>query len=185
MINNKNKKFLAGCGIQLSTMLGAAWRGGKVHAQHVSHGSSMLLHMHPALNQSPCLELVPCGIYITLTSSHVNMSDHNPKHLYGIYERIRKNNPCSWRALTLQLLIVEVWLYIRIYNMKTNKIASIDCISWLQRVKELQVPADKQFYKKNHTRAVHILHGMLRRKCPLSFICSPFISYHYILFRHH
>jgi hypothetical protein len=72
----------------------------------------------PALPSSKiflmCLRvlLVPCGKHIVVTSSHVNVSDHNPRHLYGTYGRIRVSDPVCRPAITLQLLIVEVWLYI-------------------------------------------------------------------------
>ncbi len=45
--------------------------------------------------------------------------------------------------------------------MKNKLIASFDRISWLHRVKEVQVPADKQFNKKKNTPAIHILHGKI------------------------
>jgi hypothetical protein len=62
--------------------------------------------------------LVPCGKYIVVTSSHVNVSDHNLGHLYGTYGRIWVNKPICRPAITLQLLIVEVWLHIVFFHFK-------------------------------------------------------------------
>ena len=85
--------------------------------------------------------VVPCGICIALTSSHVNVSAHNPTQFHGIYERIQQHNSSCCTARTLQLIIVEVWLYI----ISCHK-QMINCLfyfaSWLWRVEELQLPAD-------------------------------------------
>jgi hypothetical protein len=85
---------------------------------------------------------VPCGKRIVVTSSHVNVSDHNPMHLYGTYERIRKKNPFSYTALTLQLVIVEVWLYIVSFSILRAESASFGCKAKLRGARELQLPAE-------------------------------------------
>ena len=56
--------------------------------------------------------LVPCGKRIVVTSSHVNVSAHNLSYLYGTYGRIRVIDPIFMPPTTLQLVIVEVCLYI-------------------------------------------------------------------------
>jgi hypothetical protein len=84
---------------------------------------------------------VPCGICLVLTSSHVNVSDHNLEHLYGTYERIRANNPVCRTITTLQLLIVEVWLYMGFFSIERDEIASFCRETKLRVVQELQVPA--------------------------------------------
>ncbi len=92
---------------------------------------------------------MPCGIYIALTSSHVNVSDHNPKHLYGIYERIRKKTPFSYTALTLQLVIVEVWLYIVSFSILRAESASFGCKAKLRGAQDLQLPAEVAILQKS------------------------------------
>jgi hypothetical protein len=84
---------------------------------------------------------VPCGICLVLTSSHVNASDHNLEHLYDTYERIRANNPVCRTFTTLQLLIVEVWVYIVFLSIERDEIASFGRETKLRVVQELQVPA--------------------------------------------
>jgi hypothetical protein len=51
------------------------------------------------------LALVPCCKRIIGTSSHVNMSDHNLRPLYGTYGCIRVNNPDCKPPTTLQQVI--------------------------------------------------------------------------------
>jgi hypothetical protein len=51
---------------------------------------------------------VPCGKFIIVTSSHVDMSDHNPKVVYGAYEQVRHRYPPHQANFILQLVIIEV-----------------------------------------------------------------------------
>ena len=86
---------------------------------------------------------MPCGICFTVTSSHVNVSAHNLGHLYGTYGRIRGNNPISSLATTLQLVILNGWLYKVFFSILRAGLASFDREAKLVGDKELQVPADK------------------------------------------
>ncbi len=54
---------------------------------------------------------VPCGKFIIVTPSHVNVSAHNLRPLYGTYGRIRVNNPICRPPTTLQLVMVDHKLY--------------------------------------------------------------------------
>ena len=54
------------------------------------------------------MPLVPCGKFIVVTSSHVDVSDHNPKVVYGAYEQVRHQYPPHQANFILQLVIIEV-----------------------------------------------------------------------------
>jgi hypothetical protein len=90
---------------------------------------------------------VPCGERIIVTSSHVNVSDHNLKHMYGSYGRILESNPVIMRATTLQQVIVEVWLYIHFFSFLSDEFASFDREANFLRLKELQLPADEAIFQ--------------------------------------
>jgi hypothetical protein len=65
--------------------------------------------------------LVPCGFCSAVTSSHVNVSEHNLTVVYGAYEGLRGQHPILMNIISLQLDTVEVWLYIEVFNILIGK----------------------------------------------------------------